>query len=79
MNLSPPSEISALGMHTVKHTWLTSADDTAASSKAQWRRFRERALTGFICQMAPVVWDLSMPGSKSAFAPSSVHVQTVRL
>ena len=53
-------ETSALGMHAVKHTWLTSAEDTAASSKAQWRRFRERALTGFICQMAPVVWDLSM-------------------
>ena len=53
-------EINALGTTALKNVWLNSNTDEAASSKSQWARFRERSLIGFICQLAPISWDLAM-------------------
>ena len=54
------SEFAILGTTAIKNVWVHSATDIAASSKAQWSRFRERSLVGFIMQLPPIVWDLAM-------------------
>ena len=54
------AEITAIGTQALKNVWLNSNTDEAASSKAQWARFRERTLHGFISQLAPIAWDLAM-------------------
>ena len=54
------SEFAILGTTAIKNVWVHSATDIAASSKAQWSRFRERSLVGFVMQLSPIVWDLAM-------------------
>ena len=58
--LASTSEVAILGTTAIKNVWVHSATDIAASSKAQWPRFRERSLVGFVMQLSPIVWDLAM-------------------
>ena len=60
LTLASLAEVTALGTQALKNVWLNSNTDEAASSKAQWARFRERTLHGFISQLAPIAWDLAM-------------------
>jgi hypothetical protein len=60
LTLCSLAEFTALGTQALKNVWLNSNTDEAASSKAQWARFRERTLHGFFNQLAPIAWDLAM-------------------